>query len=119
MRFAAALDTAGISLGDLARLVAAGEYSFRFIEDVFPESGSPLLDTTFGELAASHDLPWEAVQQMYTNWGLASPDPGQRPRQDDGSTLRGRAEIRDLADLGGLAEPVALFRALKTKLEPK
>jgi hypothetical protein len=54
VRFAEAIDAAGISLDDLARLVEAGEYAF-VIEGFFPEAGWPLLETTFGELAQAHD----------------------------------------------------------------
>jgi adenylate cyclase len=97
VRFAEAIDRAGISLDDLARLVAEGEYSFSFIEGVFPGSGWPLVETTFGELASSLGLPWETVEQMYANWGLTSPDPAQRLREDDEHILRGRAEVRDAA----------------------
>lgn len=100
VRFAETLDSAGISLEDLARLVEAGEYSFSFIEGVFPGEGWPLLDTTFGELAARYDLPWDAVRQMYTNWGLATPDEEQRPREDDDLALRGRAALRETTGLG-------------------
>jgi hypothetical protein len=67
VRFAEAIDAAGISLVDLARLVEAGKYSFSFIEGVFPESGRPLLETTFGELARQLELPWEGVEEMYAN----------------------------------------------------
>ena len=99
VRFAEALDRAGISLDDLARLVADGEYSFSFIEGVFPGSGWPLVDMTFGELAASLGLGWETVEQMYANWGLTAPDPSQRLREDDEHILRGRAEVRDAAGM--------------------
>jgi adenylate cyclase len=99
VRFAEAIDRAGISLDDLAQLVADGEYSFSFIEGVFPGSGWPLVDTTFGELAASLGLRWETVEQMYANWGLTSPDPGQRLREDDELILRGRAAVRDAAGM--------------------
>ena len=98
VRFAEALDAAGISLEDVARLVRAGEYSFA-IEGFFPEAGRPLLETTFGELAQAHDLGWDVVQQMYTNWGLPAPEPAQRPREDDERRLRERAAVRDLAQL--------------------
>jgi adenylate cyclase len=99
VRFAEAIDAAGISLEDVAQLVAAGRYSLVYIEDVFPRPGAPLLDTTFADLADDHRLPWEAVREMYTNWGLATPDRGQRPRADDDEVLRGRAEVRDLGHL--------------------
>ncbi len=99
VRFAEAIDAAGLSLEDLARLVASGEYSFSFIEGVFPGAGWPLLETTFGRLAAEHALPWDVVEQMYANWGLATPEPGQRPREDDARALGGRAQVRDAAGL--------------------
>jgi adenylate cyclase len=99
VRFAEALDAAGISLDDMARLVSAGEYSFKFIGAMFPGTGWPLTESTFAELAREYDLPWDAVRQMYTNWGLASPDPDQRAREDDLDALRERAEMRDVAGL--------------------
>jgi adenylate cyclase len=36
---------------------------------------------------------------MYANWGLTSPDPAQRLREDDELILRGRAEVRDAAGM--------------------
>jgi adenylate cyclase len=99
VRFAEALDAAGISLDDMARLVSAGEYSFKFIGAMFPGTGWPLTESTFAELAREYGLPWDAVRQMYTNWGLASPDPDQRAREDDLDALRERAEMRDVAGL--------------------
>jgi hypothetical protein len=36
---------------------------------------------------------------MYTNWGLAGPEPGLRPREDDATVLQGRAGVRDAAGL--------------------
>jgi adenylate cyclase len=99
VRFADAIDAAGIPLDDLAALVEAGEYSFTFIEGVFPDEGRPLLDTTFGELASRNGLPWDVVEQMYANWGLAMPKMTQRPREDDERALSGRAEVRDLGGL--------------------
>lgn len=99
VRFAEAIDRAGISLDDLARLVADGEYSFSLIEGRLPQSGWPLVDATFGDLAASLGLRWETVEQMYANRGLTSPDPAQRLREDDEHILRGRAEVRDAAGM--------------------
>lgn len=99
VRFAEAIDRAGISLDDLARLVADGEYSFSLIEGGLPESGWPLVDATFGDLAASLGLRWETVEQIYANRGLTSPDPAQRLREDDEHILRGRAEVRDAAGM--------------------
>jgi adenylate cyclase len=36
---------------------------------------------------------------MYTNWGLATPEPAQRPREDDAKTLAARAAIRNATGL--------------------
>ena len=136
--FAEAIDAAGISLEDLARLVEAGEYSFAFIDGVFPETGWPLLNTTFGELAAASDLSWDVVQEMYTNWGLPAPVPDQRPREDDERALLGRAAVRDFVgvdvveqakaaalaetigdiSLRGVSEPVPLVRAVARDSSP-
>jgi adenylate cyclase len=99
VRFAQTLDDAGIAVEDMARLVAAGLYSFRFVEGVFPGEGWPLLDTTFGELADEEGLPWAVVEQLYANWGLPVPVRDQRIRGDDETMLRERAEIMRVGKL--------------------
>ena len=107
VRFAQTLDDAGIAVEDMAQVVAAGLYSFRFVEGVFPGAGWPLLDTTFGELADEEGLPWPVVEQLYANWGLPAPARDQRIRGDDETMLRERAEIMRV---GGLT-PEAIVAA--------
>jgi adenylate cyclase len=99
VRFAQALEDAGISLEDIGRLVAAGLYSFDFIEGIFPGTGWPLIEKTFGEAAEEVGLSWETVQQLYTNWGLPAPAPDQPIREDDARILRDRAAVRRAGNL--------------------
>ena len=88
VRFAEALDQAGVSLDDIGRLIADGLYSIDFIEGVFPGTGWPLLDKTFGEVADEAGLPWDVVQRLYANWSLPPPSRDQPIREDDEVVLR-------------------------------
>jgi adenylate cyclase len=93
VRLAESMLRAGVSLDDMARLVEEGKYSFRYIEEVFPQTAPPLLDKTYAEVAAEAGLPMEVVEQLYTNWSLPPPAPDQRIRADDAEILRGRGRL--------------------------
>jgi adenylate cyclase len=93
VRLAEAMLHAGVSLDDMARLVEEGKYSFRYIEDVFPQAAPPLLDKTYAEVAAEVGLSMDVVEQLYTNWSLPPPAPDQRIRADDAEILRGRGRL--------------------------
>lgn len=107
VRFAEALDQAGVSLDDIGRLIADGLYSIDFIEGVFPGTGWPLLDKTFGEVADEAGLPWDVVQRLYANWSLPPPSRDQPIREDDEVVLRERAEAARL----GRMDPDAIVAA--------
>jgi adenylate cyclase len=99
VRFAQALEDAGISLEDIGELIARGLYSFDFIEGIFPGTGWPLIEKTFGEVAEEVGLAWETVEQLYRNWGLPAPTPDQPIREDDARVLRDRAAVRNAGQM--------------------
>jgi adenylate cyclase len=93
VRLVEAMLAAGVTLDDMARLVAEGKYSFGYIEDVFPHDAPPFLDKTYAEYAAEVGLSMDVVDQLYTNWSLPRPAPDQRIRADDADMLRGRGRL--------------------------
>jgi adenylate cyclase len=93
VRLAQAMLAAGVSLDDMARLVAERKYTFDYIEQVFPQAPPPVLDETYADVSAEAGLPMDLVQQLYINWSLPPPAADQRIRADDAEIIRGRGAL--------------------------
>lgn len=87
VRITQALDAAGISLQDIAHMVAAGQYSTAWAEILFPDP-APLSGQTFAQLAASHGIPFDLLASLYVTWGLPRPQPNGVARADDAELVQ-------------------------------
>jgi adenylate cyclase len=86
LRLAEALNREGLSFEDIGKAVRAGHLSLRHT-GVILLSNSSLLEQTVDELAAEVGISFDDLRRLYSAWGLAPPEPGQRAREDDARVL--------------------------------
>ena len=84
VRLLKALEQSGIMPDDVGRAIESGEFSFAFVDALFPESGSQgLSDIDFAEVCRQFGFSMEFVQNVFAGLGLPQPSPTDRIRQDD------------------------------------
>ena len=94
VRVTEALDRAGTPPEHLASVIAAGRYTFRWVDILFADP-TPLSDLTIEDAARDLDLPMRLAQRAYAVWSIAAPAPGDRLREDDLEMLRIVAEAHE------------------------
>jgi adenylate cyclase len=107
MLLAACID-AGIPLETIGRGIRDGHLGLAVLDRQYYARWGERLDTTWAELAAQHDIPFDVLQQMYASVGFAPPEADDRPRTDE----------PDLIAAGGVilrtgVDPQILFRMLR------
>ncbi|HEX6400205.1 MAG TPA: adenylate/guanylate cyclase domain-containing protein [Actinomycetota bacterium] len=98
VRVTEALDRAGTPPEHVGRVIARGDYTFRWVDSLFEEPAS-LTHRTIEEAAHDLDIPMSLAERMYTVWSLAAPGQGDRLRRDDVEMLEIVAEAHHA--LGG------------------
>ncbi len=84
VRLLQALEQSGIRPEDIGTAIASGEFSFAFVDALFPEQNTAALsDLDFVELCRQFGFPLEFLQDVYAGLGLPQPTPQDRVRQDD------------------------------------
>lgn len=86
VRIAEALDGAGISPEQVGELIADGRYSTRWADGLFPDP-VPLTSTTVRQAAERFDMPIALIARLFGAWGLPTPRPDDRLREDDMALL--------------------------------
>jgi adenylate cyclase len=92
VRVAEALDRAGTSPEHLGEIIAAGGYTFRWVDALFADP-TPLSDLTMEDAARELDLPIGLIERTYTVWSIAAPTRSDRLREDDLEMLSIVAEV--------------------------
>ena len=88
VRIVEAMDGSGISLEQVAQMIARGDYSTGWADLLFPEP-VPMSDRTLKEAVAELGLPLDLVHRMYTiAWQLPVPAEDEQVREDDLELLR-------------------------------
>jgi adenylate cyclase len=96
----------GIAVEELAQAASAGVVSLAWFEGVLPPVPT-LLDRTYGEISEDVGIPFEVVTRLFEQFGIVTPSPDDRGREDDARILahvgRARAALgdSDAAILGG------------------
>jgi len=84
VRLLQALEQSGIRPEDVGAAIASGEFSFAFVDALFPEQNTVALsDLDFDELCRQFGIPFEFLQDVYAALGLPQPTLQDRVRQDD------------------------------------
>jgi adenylate cyclase len=84
VRLLQALEQSGIRPEDVGTAIASGEFSFAFVDALFPEQNTAALsDLDFEELCQRFGFPFEFLQDVYAGLGLPQPTLEDRVRQDD------------------------------------
>jgi adenylate cyclase len=84
VRLLQALEQSGIMPDDVGRAIESGEFSFAFVDALFPATGSAAFaDSDFEEVCRQFGFSMEFVQDVYAGLGLPQPSPTDRIRQDD------------------------------------
>jgi len=84
VRLLQALEQSGIRPEDVGRAIASGEFSFAFVDALFPEQNTiALSDVDFEDLRLQFGFPFEFLQDVYAGLGLPQPTLRDRVRQDD------------------------------------
>ena len=84
VRLLQALEQSGIRPEDVGTAIASGEFSFTFVDALFPEQNTAALsDLDFEQLCRQFGFPLEFLQDVYAGLGLPQPAPQDRVRQDD------------------------------------
>jgi adenylate cyclase len=76
----------GIAIEELARAARDGVVSFSWFGGVLPPVPT-LHDQTYAELTAELGIPFELVARLFDLWGLVTPSPHDRVREDDAKIL--------------------------------
>lgn len=76
----------GIAVEELARAADAGVVSLAWFGGVLPPVPT-LLDRTYAEVTADLGLPFDLVTRLFELWGLVTPGPDDRVREDDARIL--------------------------------
>ena len=87
VRIFESLEDAGISLEDLAKLMAEGHWSNAWADMIFPNP-TPYSDTTLAEIVDDLGLPRRFVERLYAAWQLPRPGWDDRIREDEARYLR-------------------------------
>src|SRR5438270_8712394 len=84
VRLLRALDRSGVAVDDIGRAIGSGQFSFAFVDALFPTAGNAALaDVDFEEMCRRFGFPMDFVQDVYAGLGLPQPSPKDRLRQDD------------------------------------
>jgi len=84
VRLLQALEQSGIRPEDVGTAIASGDFSFAFVDALFPEQNTAALsDLDFEELCRQFGVPFEFLQDAYAGLGLPQPTLRDRVRQDD------------------------------------
>ncbi len=84
VRLLQVLEQAGISPKDVGAAVASGDFSFAFVEALFPSpTAGAYSNLTFDALCRQFGFSLEFVQDVYAGLGLPQPGREDRVRQDD------------------------------------
>jgi len=84
VRLVEGLEQSGISAEDVGRAIASGEFSFAFVDALFPDATqSAMSELTVEEACARFGLRLEFVQKVYASLGLPRPQPSDLMRADD------------------------------------
>lgn len=84
VRLLQALEQSGIMPDDVGRAIESGEFSFAFVDALFPATGSAgFSDLDFEEVCRQFGFSMAFVQDVYAGLGLPQPSPSDRIRQDD------------------------------------
>ncbi len=100
VRLAEALEGEGVSLQHIGQAVEAGAITFDW---VLSDSGSGLTPTSYQEAAAAVGLPVALVDRLYTLWGMATHEPGDRATDEDVQILATVASMYRTLDEDGEA----------------
>jgi adenylate cyclase len=114
VRVAEALDRAGTPPEHLGAVIAAGGYTFRWVDALFADP-TPLSDLTIERAAHQLGLPIGLIERTYGVWSIAAPARDDRLREDDIEMLSivaeahhalGRDEDRTIAGIRFFGENV-------------
>lgn len=84
VRLLQALEQSGIMPEDVGRAIESGEFSFAFVDALFPASASAgFADMDFDEACRQFGFSMAFVQDVYAGLGLPQPSSTDRIRQDD------------------------------------
>jgi class 3 adenylate cyclase len=84
VRLLQALEQSGIRPEDVGAAIASGEFSFAFVDALFPEQNTAALtELDFDGLCQQFGVPFEFLQDVFAGLGLSQPMPHDRVRQDD------------------------------------
>ena len=92
VRVAEALDRAGTPPEHLGEVIAAGDYTFRWLDTLFADP-TPLSNLTIEDASRELDLPIGLIERAYTVWSIAMPTRNNRLREDDLEMLSIVAEV--------------------------
>src|SRR2546425_11644290 len=89
VRLLQALEQSGIRPEDIGTAIASGEFSFAFVDALFPEQNTAALsDLDFVELCRQFGFPLEFLQDVYAGLGLPQPTPHDRDDLDMAPVLQ-------------------------------
>jgi len=84
VRLLQALEQSGIWPEDVGTAIASGEFSFAFVDALFPEQNTAALsDLDFEDMCRQFGFPFEFLQDVYAGLGLPQPTLHHQVRQDD------------------------------------
>jgi adenylate cyclase len=109
IRLMRAFEEGGISPEAVSRAIAEGHYSLAFVQFVFREGYRGLTEETFEEICKASGSDMNFVQQVFTAAGLATPQPGDRIRQEDAERIPSLAGALQF----GSGDPALLLRAVR------
>jgi adenylate cyclase len=88
VRIAEALDGAGIGLDQLGQMIADGDYSMSWADDLFPQPVM-MAGVTLRQACDELDLDLEVARRLFVvGWELGAPGPDDELREDDLELLR-------------------------------
>jgi adenylate cyclase len=109
IRLMRAFEEGGISPEAVSRAIAEGHYSLAFVQFVFREGYRGLTNETFEEICKATGSDLSFVQQVFSAAGLATPQPGDRIRQEDAERIPSLAGTLQF----GSGDPALLLRAVR------
>ncbi len=84
VRLLQALEQSGIWPEDVGTAIASGEFSFAFVDALFPQQNTAALsDLDFEDMCRKFGFPFEFLQDVYAGLGLPQPTLQDQVRQDD------------------------------------